>query len=96
MKIVGAAPVYYSTTNTISERSVVDGYTLADITVNKNIFHNKLSLTLGIKNLFNVTNLNAVNNNVSVHNSATGIAVARGRFLMTSVQWQIFSNRNKE
>lgn len=96
MKNVGAAPVYYSTTNTISERSVVDGYTLADITVNKNIFHNKLSLTLGIKNLFNVTNLNAVNNNVSVHNSATGIAVARGRFLMTSVQWQIFSNRNKE
>ncbi len=93
MKNVGSAPVYYTASNSISERTVTDGYTLVDAMLNKNIFKEKLKLSFGVKNMLNVTNLNASTG--GVHNSGAGIAVARGRYLMSSMQWQLSSNKKK-
>lgn len=69
-------------------RQVVNTYTQAysmlDITLNKAFMHNKLHLTMGAKNLFNVSTIRAVNVSSSFHNAGSNsmpVSIGRSVFI---------------
>lgn len=94
MKNVGTTPVYYTSSNDISNRTTADGYTLIDAIVNRSLFREKVSISMGVKNLLNVTNLTSSGG--GVHSGGNGIVIARGRFYMCSVQWNLTSDKKKK
>ncbi len=94
LKNVGSTPVYYTASTGINERTIASGYTLADLVINKNLIGEKVTISTGVKNIFNVTTMNALNG--GIHSDGGGLAIARGRYYMCGVQWQLTSNKKKE
>lgn len=75
----------FMSTGTIYE---IASYGLADINMTQKIYKNRLSMQLGIKNLFNVSQIQNTAPNMGVHAAATGginIAMGRNLFLQCTV-----------
>lgn len=75
--------------NVIALRSMSD-YTMADISVSKS-FRKQVSLTLGMKNIFNVMNVSGSISGTSsgtAHSSATGSAISTGRSFFMSIGYK--------
>lgn len=75
----------FMSTGTIYE---IASYGLADINMTQKIYKNRVSMQLGVKNLFNVSQIQNTAPNMGVHAAATGginIAMGRNLFLQCTV-----------
>lgn len=73
--------------NTIVAQSIQDGFSLSDLTLKKSFWKNRVQLIGGIKNLFDITNVNISGMDGAVHSSGEGtvpVALGRNYFLRLS------------
>ncbi len=67
--------------------TVFDAYTMADVTLQKSFLKDKIRLTLGAKNLFNVTNINASVSSHGAHSTGDiSIPLSYGTSFFTRLQ----------
>lgn len=70
------------------QNSVFEGYTMADATLQKGFLSNKLRVTIGAKNIFNVTQISSTMvNSGGVHSSGTSSPLSYGTTYFTRLQW---------
>ncbi|MDX1348677.1 MAG: TonB-dependent receptor [Putridiphycobacter sp.] len=66
------------------------GYSILDVSVSGKFLQSNLSVTLGLKNLLNVTNIQAVGSSAgATHSTSNLIATARGRSVFLSINYNI-------
>ncbi|MCH2045928.1 MAG: TonB-dependent receptor [Saprospiraceae bacterium] len=64
----------------------VKGYSLMDVMVTKSLFDGKFRISMGVKNILGVTNVESGANG-GVHSSGGAIPTARGRFFFTRLKY---------
>ncbi len=70
----------------------MDPFSLLDVTAGKNFFNKSLNITMGVKNILNVTNI-AASISSGIHSSGTNIAqAAMGRTLFISLRYTFQKN----
>lgn len=85
---------FYQTVNnegqTVVAQAIQDGFVLADFTLTKSFWKNRIQLTGGVKNLFDVRNVNTFGNQGGVH-SGEGSAspIATGRNYFARLAWRL-------
>ncbi|MBK7870613.1 MAG: TonB-dependent receptor [Saprospiraceae bacterium] len=83
---------YYQTLdnegNTITAQSIQDGFVLADLTLIKSFWKNRIQLTGGVKNLFDIRNVNTLGIQGGAHNgNSNSTPVATGRNYFARLAW---------
>lgn len=93
-KWTGSLPGYENTTdengNTSIQEVSLDGYQWMDLTLKKELW-NSLTLNLGIKNLFDVKQINSSSDNGSAHSSGSQRPIGYGRSYFLGITYQ-FNN----
>lgn len=79
-KYTGALPGYALDENNTLIKTKINAYNMADISLSKAFLKRRMSLTIGSKNLFNVTNITGIGSTSSAHSSASGsVSIGMGR-----------------
>ena len=78
-KYTGKMPGYGIDANSNVYKTEIQDYHTADASISKQLFKNKLLLSIGAKNLFDVKNIAGVANGGAHSSAANSIAVAMGR-----------------
>jgi outer membrane receptor for ferrienterochelin and colicins len=90
VKYNGALPGYALNTkdNSVYQTNV-QAYTIVDVSATQPLLKGMVQLTLGIKNLANITSI-AYNTTASAHSSGSGnMPIAMGRYLFTSIRFNL-------
>jgi len=88
-KRTGQLPNFILDNNNLSE-VYTDAYNILDFSVNRRIYNDLIILTLGAKNLFNITDIKQFSdNNASHSNSNNTIPVGYGRTFFTSLKFKL-------
>ncbi|HLF33320.1 MAG TPA: TonB-dependent receptor [Cyclobacteriaceae bacterium] len=91
-KYTGKVPQYALTINDQGEQEAflgrIDDYHWMDLTVRKDLW-NHFSVTAGIKNIFNVTNISATALNGGGHSSGDGLAIGYGRSIVLRLTYKL-------
>lgn len=67
-----------------------DSYNLLNVSINKKIYREKISLSFGAKNIFNVVSVKNNTNNSGVHSSSlNNILIGYGRTFFTSIKFSL-------
>ena len=67
-----------------------DSYNLLNVSINKKIYREKISLSFGAKNIFNVVSVKNNTNNSGVHSSSSNnILIGYGRTFFTSIKFSL-------
>lgn len=70
------------------EKAIFEGYTMADFTLQKGLFSNKVKVTAGIKNIFDVTQISTSSvNSGGAHRSGGSTPLSYGRTYFAQIQW---------
>jgi outer membrane receptor for ferrienterochelin and colicins len=81
----------YQITEDEVRESFINAYQILDLSVQKGLLKQRLSMTLGCKNLFNVTNLRASMAGTGAHSSSSNsLATATGRNFFVKLNWKLF------
>jgi outer membrane receptor for ferrienterochelin and colicins len=92
-KYNGKTPVLALNDDNEVIEGVYDPYQLLDISLGKAFFNNRVYLTIGGKNLLNVTNINASGSftgSQGIHTSGAGnLPVSWGSTFFAKIKWQI-------
>jgi len=78
-KYTGKTPDYRIDDNNNLVQTILPGYSWLDITVTQLFWNNKIELTAGGKNLFNITSLTTGNSSGGAHNTGGNSLVSWGR-----------------
>lgn len=85
-KYNGQLPGYALDANNQVYQTFVEAYSMMDASVTKSFYKNRVKLTIGVKNLLNVTNI-SFNTTSSAHSAGAGsMPMAMGRFMFTSLR----------
>lgn len=86
-KYNGRATRYFINANDEMELGFIDPYHLSDVTINKKLFKNNLGLVTGVKNLFDVTQVNSSSSG-GAHSSGGGAtSIGWGRTVFVSLEF---------
>ncbi len=86
---IGKTP-YFKLENEIITKSFSDSYSLLDISLNRIIYNDLITLTLGAKNLFDVKSIKRYQDNNSVHASgANNISIGYGRTFFAQLNFRL-------
>ena len=89
-KYVGGKPYYYLDESDMLFILNGSDYHLFDLSLNKELFSNKAKITIGSKNLFNVTNIINSSNTDNVHSSSgNSTPIGYGRSYFISLAYKI-------
>lgn len=84
---------YYQTLDTdgnpVVVQSIQDGFALSDFTLNKSFWKNRIQLGGGIKNLFDVRNVNVYGNQSIAHSGDGASPIAMGRNYFVRLAWKM-------
>lgn len=84
---------YYQTLDTEGNptvaQSIQDGFALSDLTFSKSFWKNQIQLGVGIKNLFDVRNVNIYGNQSSAHSGEGASPIAMGRNYFIRLAWKM-------
>lgn len=78
-KYNGKLPSYVLETEDAVSQYFIDAYHMADISVNKQLFNKKLTVGIGSKNLFDVTNINGTASSSAHSSASSSLPIAVGR-----------------
>ena len=85
----GKLPYYRLDGNGQVQNSVIEGYSIMDLVVNK-LIKNTLNLTFGFKNILDVQSIDGINLSSGVHQSSqNSLSVANGRSFFISLKYKI-------
>ncbi|HMN90686.1 MAG TPA: TonB-dependent receptor [Saprospiraceae bacterium] len=76
--------------NTVVAQAIQDGFTLADLTLTKAFWKNRLQLTSGVRNLLDIRNVNTIGTQGSAHSGdGSSSPIATGRNYFARLRWQL-------
>ena len=89
-KQIGEIPIFTLDNSNNAVEVYSDSYNMLDFSLNRKIFIN-LTITIGAKNLFNITDIKQSSNNNTVHadNNNNTISVGYGRTFFTSLKFEL-------
>ena len=88
-KNTGKVPTFIKEDNNIFESSS-DPYNLLDLSISRRMINDQLILTIGAKNLFNVTNIRRYNSENIVHSSSNNMmSIGYGRSFFTKLNFRL-------
>lgn len=82
--------IYYRLIDDIIETNTTSGYHIFDLSLGTKVLNNRLNITLGAKNLFNVKNINTMGiiNSGSAHSTEGSVSVGRGTSVFLSLNYK--------
>lgn len=83
-KYQGKLPGFFMDDEGAVSQSFINPFSMCDITLSKKIWKNRINLTSGVKNIFNVTNVNSQSGGTAHSAAGNATAIARGRILFIS------------
>lgn len=89
-KFQGAVPNLYYNSNNEIEEGRIGSYSLMDVTISRKFWKQRINLTVGTKNIFNVSTINVIGSgNGEAHSaSLSSMNVGTGRTYFMSLQFQ--------
>ena len=87
-KNTGKMPVFVEENNNLIE-VFTEQYSLFDISINRRMYNDIIILSLGAKNLFDVTSISRYKANNSIHASSNNSLVGYGRTFFTSIKFNL-------
>jgi len=94
-KFTGKMPIVNLNNDGSPTTTIIDDFNTLDFTITKVFFKKKLQLTVGAKNLFNVTNINGIMPGGVHSGGGSSIAVAMGRTYFMAVNLQLTKKKKK-
>lgn len=91
-KYTGKLPTFISTADDVLQKSIISDYHTADLSLSKSISNKKINITIGAKNLFDVTNIVGVATGAAHSSGGNNIAVGVGRTYFLKVDLNLNSN----
>lgn len=89
-KYTGRLPNYFLNDEAEIEQGFMDAYSMSNLTVSKQLFKDHVSLSCGIKNLFNVVNVRTSGNSGGAHSSSSdNTSVAWSRSFFVSLKYKM-------
>ena len=87
-KYVGRYPKYYYNNQSEIELGYIDDYHNMDITLSKKLFKNKLTISTGVKNLFDNVNINGMGSGGGgAHSGGSSTLVGWGRTIFAGLKF---------
>ncbi len=77
-KYNGALPSYFLNPNNEVVQGIIDPFSLLDASASKSFYKNKIALTVGAKNILNVTNINNASGGGFIHGGGSMMPVSWG------------------
>ena len=95
LKYQGLVSNYSVADDNTVQRSMIEAYTMADVSLTKELLKKRVGITLGCKNLFDVQNLNSSNSGVGgVHgNGGTSVPMMNGRIFFLRLNVDLSAER---
>lgn len=90
-KYTGVLPLYVIDVEGIASLTEMQDYHTADITITKAFWNNKISLGVGTKNIFDVTNVPGVSGGAAHENATGSMAVGMGRTYFLALNFKFDS-----
>jgi outer membrane receptor for ferrienterochelin and colicins len=87
-KNTGKMPVFVEENNNLIE-VFTEQYSLFDISINRRLYNDIIILSIGAKNLFDVTSIRKYKADNSVHSSSNNSLVGYGRTFFTSLKFNL-------
>ena len=94
-KFTGKLPGFRINSNKQVSQTYIESYHTADLSVGKRFWKNRLQLTLGSKNLFDVKNVNSVSQGSAHSGSGGSSPVAMGRTYFLKITFKINYEKKK-
>ena len=89
-KKTGQLPIYFLNENDEVTQGFIAPYAIANLSLSKGLFKDKLKVSTGVKNLMNVTNIRVSGSSGGTHSSDTGSSsVGWGRSIFVSLKYTI-------
>ncbi|MBX7203221.1 MAG: TonB-dependent receptor [Bacteroidia bacterium] len=90
-KYTGMLPSFMLDENGGAIRTQIQAYNMADLSVTKKLFNDRVGITAGCKNLFNVRNITGISNGSAHSASQSSIAIGTGRNFFVRLEYQLDS-----
>lgn len=88
-KYTGPLPVFTVGDGNSIAQQTIEGYHMADITLGKSLFQEKLQIVVGSKNIFDVKNINAAGASSSVHGGSATNIIGMGRTYFVQLKFNL-------
>lgn len=88
-KYTGDLPMYMLNDSGEASLSKIEDYHTADVSVTKHFYRNRINLTIGSKNLYNVVNVSGVSSGGAHSSGGNSIAVGTGRTYFIKLDFNI-------
>ena len=96
-KYTGKATQFYTGNDGVIYQGYMDSYNNLDLTLLKSFFKRRLSVNLGVRNLFDVTNISSVAGSGGVHSGGSSSApVAWGRTYFVKLNYNFSKNEKAD
>lgn len=77
----------------IAQQRTQDGFTMMDMTASQTLLNNRLNVSLGVRNLLNVTQVNVQGGSAGMHSSGNTLPVGAGRSFFVRASIRLFNNK---
>ncbi|MCB9024237.1 MAG: TonB-dependent receptor [Lentimicrobiaceae bacterium] len=96
-KYTGKMPRFFVDEQGLISEGQVDDYHNLDMSILKSFYHDRLTVTLGAKNLFDITSITATGTDGGIHSGGgSSVPVAWGRTFFAKINFSIWRNDKKE
>lgn len=89
-KFNGAVPGFVNNEDGTISETFVQAYSMSDLSLSKTFWDKKVSLIAGVKNLFNVTNIQFNMAGGGAHSGSGNMAIGMGRLVFTSLRISLY------
>lgn len=94
-KYTGEMPIVRVGNDGNPTTTIIDDFNTLDLTLTKDFWDNRIQLTIGAKNLFNVTNINGIMPGGAHSGGGSSMAVAMGRTYFAALNFQFNKTKKK-
>jgi outer membrane receptor for ferrienterochelin and colicins len=96
-KSTGTTPAFSIDENGNSYQTFIEAFTMVDVSITKYLWKTHLALSMGVKNLFNVIDIQTNSLQASIHTSGgDSLPYSMGRFVFASLRVKLYSESNSE
>jgi outer membrane receptor for ferrienterochelin and colicins len=95
-KFTGRLQTFYLDANDIIVTSTQDHYQILDVSFNLKLLENKLVITAGAKNIFNVTSIAITGQTGGIHSGDSKLNTARGTSVFIGIHYRLDFNFKDE
>ncbi len=78
---------------TVARQRIQEGFTMLDATIVQDFLNDRLSISAGVRNLLNITQVSVTGGGAGAHSSGSGVPIGAGRSFFVSATLRLFDNK---